>query len=92
MSMTHDDFDTEISCEEFYDDSFDSLTIHDFIPDEMNEMEVSEEDWDDDDIDVADVARFFGYEPDELFDENGGLTAQAFAMLGKMDSEGAFAS
>ena len=85
MSMTHDDFDTEISCEEFYgDDPWEEY--------ERDDVEVLEEDWDDDDIDVTDVARFFGYEPDELFDENGGLTAQAFTMLGEMDSEGAFAS
>ena len=86
MSMTHDDFDTDISCEEFYGDD----PWEDYERDE--DLEISEEDWDDDDIDVTDVARFFGYEPDELFDENGGLTAQAFAMLGEMDSEGAFAS
>ena len=86
MSMTYDDFDTEISCEEFYGDD----PWEDYERDE--DLEISEEDWDDDDIDVTDVARFFGYEPDELFDENGGLTAQAFAMLGEMDSEGAFAS
>ena len=82
MSMTHDDFDTEISCEEFYGDD----PWEDYERDE--DLEISEEDWDDDDIDVTD----FGYEPDELFDENGGLTAQAFSMLGEMDSEGAFAS
>ena len=86
MSMTYDDFDTEISCEEFYGDD----PWEDYERDE--DLEISEEDWDDDDIDVTDVARFFGYEPDELFDENGGLTAQAFSMLGEMDSEGAFAS
>ena len=89
MCMTHDDFDTEISCEEFYGD--DPWTDMERMRDD-DDTEIVEEDWDDDDIDVADVARFFGYEPDELFDENGGLTAQAFAMLGEMDSEGAFAS
>lgn len=86
MSMTHDHFDTDISCEEFYGDD----PWEDYERDE--DLEISEEDWDDDDIDVTDVARFFGYEPDELFDENGGLTAQAYTMLGEMDSEGAFAS
>ena len=89
MCMTHDDFDTEISCEEFYGD--DPWTDMERMRDD-DDTEIVEEDWDDDDIDVADVARFFGYEPDELFDENGGLTAQAFAMLGEMDTEGAFAS
>ena len=85
MCMTHDDFDTEISCEEFYgDDPWEEY--------ERDDVEVLEEEWDDEDIDVADVARFFGYEPDELFDETGGLTAEAYEMLGTMESEGAFSS
>ena len=86
MCMTHDDFDTEISCEEFYgDDPWEDMERDD-------DIEISEEEWDDDDIDVADVARFFGYETDELFDESGGLTAEAFQLLNAMESEGAFAS
>ena len=86
MCMTHDDFDTEISCEEFYgDDPWEDMERDD-------DIEISEEEWDDDDIDVADVARFFGYEPDELFDESGGLTAEAFQLLNAMETEGAFSS
>lgn len=86
MCMTHDDFDTEISCEEFYgDDPWEDM-------ERDGDIEISEEEWDDDDIDVADVARFFGYETDELFDESGGLTAEAFQLLNAMESEGAFSS
>ena len=86
MCMTHDDFDIEISCEEFYgDDPWEDM-------ERDGDIEISEEEWDDDDIDVTDVARFFGYEPDELFDESGGLTAEAFQLLNAMESEGAFSS
>ena len=87
MCMTHDDFDTEISCEEFYgEDPWEDMERM------RDDVEVLEEEWDDEDIDVADVARFFGYEPEELFDETGGLTAEAYQLLGTMESEGAFSS
>ena len=77
MTMINEPVDTEISCEEFYGDP----------------VEITEEDWAEfDDVDINDVARFFGYEPEELFDETGGLTAEAYELLVTMEGEGAFAS
>jgi len=56
-------------------------------------VEITEEDWAEfDDVDINEVARFFGYETAELFDETGGLTAEAYEMLVTMEGEGAFSS
>ena len=87
--MTYDDFDTQIQCEEY--DGFEP-TPDDYADyDEGGAVNDGADDFDDEldlDIDV--------HLPDDddilLFDEDGGMTADAYALLSIMDDNGEFAS
>ena len=89
-----DDYDTQIQCEEYYNDdepSWEDLLgpDDDTVLDDDEDMLDTElampgvfEDDPDDLVDGADIS--------DLFDANGGLTADAYAMLAEMDSAGEF--
>ncbi len=70
-----DDFDTQVQCEEMYDDTLlDDLTQD---PDFDDYIDVPCDVVGSDDDDISD-----------LFEEDGGLTAGAFEMLAKWDANG----
>jgi hypothetical protein len=83
--MRFDDFDTQITCEEFYDE------WHEPDPG----VETEEEDHDvgdlpDDEFYRDDDEPVYADDIYRLFDENHGLTAEGYALLAKMDDMGDF--
>ena len=83
--MTFDHFDTQITCEEFYDEfepgpedleNFDEVeaAISEFNRDAISDFN----------CDVIGDPEF------DLFEADGGLTAEAMNMLGEMDANGEF--
>ncbi len=80
-----DDYDTQIQCEEYYGDEP--------LPEDYEHYEDDEDmldtQYDQDAILDDDLEDFVDLNAD-LFDANGGLTADAYAMLAEMDSAGAF--
>jgi len=83
-STFYDPFDCEITCEEFYGDEPD--------PDDLDDsVEIIPDDWDADiDGDLIPEPGFLGDDEDDLFDAAGGLTAEAYTLLGEMDRQGFF--
>lgn len=73
-----DDYDTQIQCEEYYPDPY-----------EDDDEDMLDTQYDQDAILDDDLEDFVDLNAD-LFDANGGLTADAYAMLAEMDSAGAF--
>ena len=72
-----DDYDTQIQCEEYYPDPYE------------DDEDMLDTQYDQDAILDDDLEDFVDADAD-LFDANGGLTADAYAMLAEMDSAGAF--
>tara|TARA_R110000824_G_C14875340_1_gene642753 strand:- start:305 stop:574 length:270 start_codon:yes stop_codon:yes gene_type:complete len=85
-STFHDPFDCKITCEEFYGEEPAHDECDDLVDSGMS-VEILDEDWD------ADPEPLItGSEPneDDLFDAAGGLTAEAYTLLGEMDRQGFF--
>ena len=87
-----DDYDTQIQCEEYYGEepSWEDLVG----PDDDTVLDDDDEDMLETRLDMPgilddDLEDFVDADAD-LFDANGGLTADAYAMLAEMDSAGAF--
>ena len=69
-----DDFDTQVQCEEYYGEDT-------YMDDEDDLLDTQELDAIEDDGDFDEC---------ELIDENGGITADGFALLAEMDAQGFF--
>ena len=80
-----DDFD-DIQCEEYHGYQ---PTPEDYDPYEDDDEDMLDTQYDQDAILDDDLEDFVDADAD-LFDANGGLTADAYAMLAEMDSAGAF--
>ena len=74
-----DDYDTQIQCEEYYPDPYEDDDDEDMLDTQYDQDAILDDDLED----------FVDLNAD-LFDANGGLTADAYAMLAEMDSAGAF--
>jgi len=79
-STFYDPFDCEITCEEFYGEEPD-------LDDLADSVEIIDADWDDD---PAPLISGCEQGEDDLFDSAGGLTAEAYTLLGEMDRQGFF--
>ena len=73
-----DDFDTQVQCEEYYGED-------PYMDDEEDLLDTQEMDAIDDDGDILNDD-----DCDILIAENGGLTADGFALLAEMDAQGYF--
>ena len=69
-----DDFDTQVQCEEYYGEDPYMDGEDDLL--DTQELDAIEDDGDFDEC--------------ELIDENGGITADGFALLAEMDAQGFF--
>jgi len=81
-----DDFDTQITCEEFYADDPENWVDDeddDFIPDDPDDLLVAADGEPDDNV-TGDM------EDSYWFTEEGGLTAEAYDWLAEQDSENGF--
>jgi hypothetical protein len=82
--MLFDHFETQISCEEFYDEPDYDLAFA------VGASDVSFPDDEDDILNDDDSGEWVYEELDDLFDSDGGLTAGGQELLADIDAEGEF--